>query len=174
MTLQSSDHLSAHFTVREMACHCCGQLPDNRDAMNELLMALENLRSLSLCLILVNDAYRCPRHNAEVEPNPEIAKHSQHLAGAAADIRMELLPPAAPGDAPAKPILLTTAAIARLALQVPQFKNGGIGVYLDGGGQLADFAHLDVRGTRARWGMRRENGRLIECAITDILPDWEE
>jgi uncharacterized protein YcbK (DUF882 family) len=123
--------LSAHFSRSELQCRCCGRLQiDPR-----LLDGLEKLRALAAgAPVLVHAGYRCPEHNAAVGGVP----HSEHTLGLAADI-------AVPG--------LSLQHMYELALQVPEFVQGGIGVY-DGG-----FLHVDVREHRARWA--RVSGRYV-------------
>ncbi len=118
--------LSAHFSKAELACHCCGDLKIE----NALIEALEQLRTLANKEIVVHDAYRCSDHNLEVGGVTD----SEHTRGMAADI-------AIPG--------LSLQQMFELALQIPTFLNGGIGVY-DGG-----FLHLDIRPHQARWARVR-------------------
>ena len=125
--------LSAHFTEREMACHHCGRLPAEMAGMQVLLASLEHLRAIAGAAIRVNDAYRCPEHNEEVGG----VQHSQHELGRAADIVIE----SCPDD---------FAAMYRLAVQVPLFALGGIGVY-----SSPPRLHVDVRPDGpARWAVR--------------------
>ena len=118
--------LSPHFSKREMACHCCGNL----QIEDRLLNALETLRNLAGAPVIVNDAYRCPKHNEEVGGVAD----SEHTRGIAADVRI-------PG--------MSLQQMYQLALQVPEFAAGGIGAY-DGG-----FLHVDVRDHRSRWARVR-------------------
>ena len=54
--------LNAHFSKKQLACRCCGQLKiDDR-----LLAGLEALRNLAGTPIIVHDAYRCPEHNEQL------------------------------------------------------------------------------------------------------------
>ena len=122
--------LSPHFSRSELACRCCGRLKLDR----RLLEGLETLRSMAGVPIIVHAGYRCEEHNREVGGVP----HSEHTCGLAADIHV-------PG--------LLLQQMYELALAVPQFVAGGIGVY-DGG-----FLHIDVRDHRARWA--RVNGRYV-------------
>jgi uncharacterized protein YcbK (DUF882 family) len=115
--------LSQHFSRKEFECRCCGRLQLD----SHLVEGLEALRALAGVTVVVNAGYRCPRHNQEVGGVP----NSEHTRGLAADIRL-------PG--------LSLQQMYELAMQVPQFAEGGIGVY-DG-----DFLHVDVRGHRARCG----------------------
>ena len=75
--------------------------------------------------ISITSALRCAPHNASVGGS----RASQHMRGTAADIKVTNH---------------TGQALAAIAERVPQFKEGGIGVYEWG-------IHLDVRGGRARW-----------------------
>jgi uncharacterized protein YcbK (DUF882 family) len=126
-------NLSAHFSRKELSCRCCGRLQiDSR-----LLEGLETLRSLAGTPVRVHAGYRCPRHNREVGGVP----HSEHLEGLAVDVSL-------PG--------LSLQRMYELALEVPQFAGGGIGVY-DG-----NFLHVDVRDRRARWA--RVSGKYVGIA----------
>lgn len=125
--------LSAHFSEREMACHHCGRLPAEMAGMQVLLASLEHLRAIAGSPIQINDAYRCPEHNEEVGG----VQHSQHELGRAADIVIE----SCPDD---------FAAMYRLAVQVPLFALGGIGVY-----SSPPRLHVDVRPDGpARWAVK--------------------
>jgi len=129
--------LSAHFSKAELACHCCGELKIE----SGLIAALEQLRTLVNKEIVVHDGYRCPAHNQEVGG----VSDSEHTRGMAADI-------SAPG--------LSLQQMFLLALQVPTFLNGGIGVY-DGG-----FLHLDTRPHQARWARVRGQYVGIQHLVT--------
>lgn len=87
--------------------------------------------------VLVHAGYRCVKHNREVGGVP----HSEHTLRRAADIDL-------PG--------VSLQHMYEIALEVPQFAQGGIGVY-DGG-----FLHVDVREHRVRWA--RVNGRYVGIA----------
>jgi uncharacterized protein YcbK (DUF882 family) len=118
--------LTAHFSRSELSCRCCGKLQiDSR-----LLDGLEQLRILADAPITVHAGYRCAQHNLRVGGVP----HSEHLLGMAADI-------AIPGT--------SLQRMYELALEVPQFAEGGIGVY------DTNFLHVDVRERRARWARVR-------------------
>lgn len=114
--------LTEHFTRQELACKCgC----DRCETKPELLGALEELRRVIGRPIHITSGYRCPEHNAAVGGAP----HSQHCQGAAVDCHVHGM---TPGE------------LAEAAEAVPDFAGGGIGVY-------SSWAHLDVRGVRARW-----------------------
>ncbi len=122
--------LSEHFSKSELACHCCGQLKIE----SGLLAALELLRTLASHEIVVHDGYRCIAHNQKAGGVTD----SEHTRGMAADIAIAGL---------------TLQQMYELALQVPTFLNGGIGVY-DGG-----FLHVDIRSHQARWA--RVGGQYV-------------
>jgi len=118
--------LSTHFSRQELACRCCGELTLD----DHLLAALESLSEAAGAPVVIRDAYRCERHNQEVGG----VTNSEHTRGMAADVKIAGL---------------TLQQMYELALQVPEFAEGGIGAY-DGG-----FLHVDVRGFRSRWARVR-------------------
>lgn len=124
--------LSPHFSSSELACHDCGRC----QVSGRLINALEELRGLGPEPIRVHDGYRCPQHNSAVGG----AGKSQHVLGAAADIDIQGL---------------TLQQMYDRAMQIEEFRNGGIGVY-DG----TPFIHVDVRDSGpARWA--RVNGAYV-------------
>lgn len=133
--------LSPHFSKAELACRCCGELIIDQ----RLIDALEELRSLAGREILIYDGYRCLAHNQEVGGVTD----SEHTRGMAADVGI-------PG--------LSLQHMYELALQVPTFAEGGIGVY-DGG-----FLHLEVRPYAARWARVRGQYVGIQYLVKQPLP----
>ena len=118
--------LSPHFSKAEMACRCCGELKIEK----RLVDALERLRGLAGKPIKIHDAYRCARHNQEVGGVTD----SEHTRGMAADLDISGL---------------TLQQMYEFAIQVPDFVEGGIGVYDSG------FLHVDVRRACCRWARVR-------------------
>lgn len=119
--------MSKYFTDAELACKCCGCLPD--DGIDpKLYELLDEIREYFGVPININCAYRCPSHNAEVGGVP----NSQHVTGQAADI-----------DA-------SSIGVELLAEIAEQFGADGVGRYYD-----AQFVHVDVRagkvGESYRW-----------------------
>ncbi len=120
---------SKHFSDTELACHHC----HINDCKQTLVDALEAVRSLLPPLssgqaraLLVNDAYRCPEHNATT---PNSAKNSVHMQGLAADIRADGINP---------------RELEALANKIPAIK--GIGR-----ADNQDYLHIDVREAPAKW-----------------------
>jgi len=130
--------LSAHFSKAELACHCCGELKVDQ----RLIDALEQLRGLAGKPIVVHDGYRCPAHNQEVGGVTD----SEHTQGMASDVEVSGL---------------SLQQMYELALQVPAFAQGGIGVYDSG------FLHVDVRQHVARWARVRGQYVGIQHLIQD-------
>ncbi len=118
-----------NFSPDEFRCHCCGKLcPDWKDEETpQIMLSLQRLRDLENFPIKVLSGYRCPKHNTEVGG----VRFSMHEEGKAADVRVDGLNP---ND------------VASIAAKIPEFMNGGIGIY-----EASGFTHLDVRGYRARW-----------------------
>lgn len=116
------DRYSPHFTKKELACKCCGQ---PGAIAQELIEALETLRDMAGCPLVITSGYRCPAHNCAVGG----AKDSQHVKGTAADVKST-------GKTPLE--------LFALAAQIPAIK--GLGLY-------ASWVHIDVRATtkRAVW-----------------------
>ena len=107
-----------HFNDKELRCKCCGQLV----CTTQLLAKLEALREAAGQPVIINCAYRCPKHNREVGG----VINSYHCRGMAADVRINGLTP---------------IQVAELAAGVGFT---GIGVY-------ETFTHVDVREKPAHW-----------------------
>jgi zinc D-Ala-D-Ala carboxypeptidase len=125
--------LSKNFSRWEFECKCgCGF--DQVDP--RLIESLQRLRDLLSTPVNINSACRCEKHNRDKGGEDD----SQHLVGRAADIWCK-------GIKPRK--------IAEIAKQIPEFHNGGIGIY-------KTFIHLDVRiNGPARWGKQIKRRRKI-------------
>ena len=126
-------HNTKNFKVAEFSCKCGHFNCPHYAIQQELVDALQALRDIAGYPIHVNSGYRCPSHNKEVGGE----RNSKHLLGIAADIRCDELSP---------------KELKAIAEMVPEFRNGGIGVY-DWG------IHVDVRGHRARWDYRGRRGK---------------
>ena len=117
--------VSKYFDYDEVACRCCGNVPDN-GISPRLLELLDSIREALGKPMYISCAYRCPAHNAEVGG----VSNSQHVLGTAADIQM-----------PEGYNAVTLGALAT--------KCGaeGIGLYPWG-------VHVDMRGYDATWDER--------------------
>jgi len=113
--------MSKYFKHHEFTCKCGCDLNMTQPLLLDLL---EHLRIEVQEPIFINSATRCIAHNAAVGGSPR----SQHLLGAAADIRCEVHTPKELYD------MLDKAFPSSL----------GLGLY-------ENFVHIDVRQGRARW-----------------------
>ena len=118
---EGNAYLSPDFQVKEFAC---------RDGSDEVVVNLRLVHTLQ-CIrdhfgqpVHINSAYRTKTYNTKVGG----AAASQHLTGAAADITVKGVTPAA------------VAAYAETLMP----DTGGIGRY-------QTFTHVDVRERKARW-----------------------
>jgi hypothetical protein len=126
-----SDWPYVHFKRSEFTCNCAGLCNKLDGISRELVEALDTLRGAMGAPMVVTSGLRCPEYNYDVGGSSE----SRHLYGLAADI---LIPDG-----------FTTEEFADMAEELPEFSNGGIGLY-------DSFVHLDVRGRRARWDNRTD------------------
>ena len=134
--------LRKNFSKNEFKCKCGCNI---YKPMNEsLLDGLQLLRDNTQRNIKVNSGYRCPQHPIEAKKkNP-----GEHSRARAADIII---------DGYNK--IQTLAAV----LQIPQFKNGGIGIYPD-----RNLIHVDTRPNRARWSYINDVQRSYEDGLALI------
>jgi len=112
---------SEHFKSWELACPCCGV----NDCTQALVDALEAFRAVVGKPVVVDSAYRCPKHNAAEKG----ATHSQHMLGQAADVRV-----AGMSAAQLEVIARTIAAIHGI-----------------GRADHQGYLHVDVREDPAKW-----------------------
>jgi len=110
-----------YFTDQELACKHCG-VNGTTQALRD---ALDQFRELAARPVIVDDAYRCPVHNAQAGGVP----HSQHVEGNAADIRIEGL---------------SAACLYHIAIHIPAIHGIGRSDY-------QDYLHVDVRPAPAKW-----------------------
>jgi len=146
--------LTAHFSISEFPCPCCGRLGPLSE-LKRLAEALEAYRA-ALCAHAGRDVplpilsgFRCPKQNVRVGG----ADHSKHLLGIAVDTA---------------PDGLTLYEAAMLIPEAPELERGGAGLYIspDGHGHL----HLDVRTEgRARWGEMRNDDIRVSISFEQAL-----
>lgn len=117
-----------HWRSSDFDCQC--ESPDCRITLikPELVEALDELWDEVDGGLYFTSAYRCGEHNHMIGGSAG----SEHRNGGAVD---------------AKRRGLTGKQIAFLAEKIPEFKNGGIGLYKS----YPLMAHLDVRGFKVRW-----------------------
>ena len=121
--------LTTNFRLEEFKCKDGSHVP-NEYLTNviELAKNLQVLRDYIGKPIIINSAYRSPKHNAKVGG----AKNSQHLLAKASDLKVSGITP--------KELANTIEKL----IEAGKMKQGGIGVY-------KTFTHYDIRGAKARW-----------------------
>lgn len=117
-------NLTENFDDWEFQCHHCGDVTVDP----KLVEALQKLREFAREPVRIISGFRCPTHNT----NCGGAKKSQHMLGTAADITIKGL---------------TVYETLEMVRQIPEFDQGGIGLY-----ERYGFVHCDVRDGPARWG----------------------
>jgi len=126
--------LTKHFSKYEFKCKCCGDLVIDM----QLIYGLEVLRRILGKPIIINSAYRCPKHNKAVGG----VDNSQHVSGMAADIRV---------------IGMTPDEVHRVA----KWFFVGLGLY-------DNFLHIDIRkGKRAFWSDISYNRKFTDDDVYD-------
>jgi len=116
--------LSENFREEEFLCRCCGA--GHGKMHPQLIIGLQLLRDRVKAPLTVTSGFRCVEHNRAVGGVP----NSYHTQGLAADVYADGLTP---------------YELAGQAALIPQFREGGIGIY-----RKAGFVHLDV-GHKRRW-----------------------
>ena len=124
---------SKFFSRDELSCPCCKKI--FLDPI--LLRSLNALRELADAPIKVLSGYRCVTNNTKIGGE----QASYHCAGKAADIAIKGF---------------TVYEAYRLALQIPGFAAGGIGVY-----PVEGFIHVDCRQKKARWARVKRGGGYV-------------
>ena len=125
--------ITENFNIKEFDSHDGSKMPKN--VFENILELADNLQVLRDHIgkpIHINSGYRSPSHNKAIGG----VKHSQHVLGKAADIRVE-------GYSSAE-----IALIIYNLIQKGKMKEGGLGIY-------NTFVHYDIRGNKARWDNRR-------------------
>jgi hypothetical protein len=84
--------ISEHFSEEEMKCRCCGLFKYRRQLIEKLELLRSRLNDFyegeAEAQVIVNSGTRCRSHNITVGGR----KHSDHLSGRAADIKINLKP----------------------------------------------------------------------------------
>ncbi len=128
---QDIEKMCDYFKPAEFACPCCGlYLMDDR-----LLGAIDHLRAAYGKPLILESAYRCPKHNKEI---PGSAPDSKHMSGEAVDLKISRLNSFELG------FLLQIIFSDYRSLGVSKFSGFGMG---------KNRLHIDVRrGDPAAWG----------------------
>lgn len=136
----SADLLSLHFTLAEANSKDGQTIPEHlKDNAVMLATNLEFLRSSLLSRpIKIHSWYRSVEHNKAVGGSP----NSQHLLAKAADISVSDLDP------------VQIKSMIELLIKMGLMSQGGIGLY-------DTFVHYDIRGTEARWDLRKAGSRPV-------------
>ena len=119
---------SIHFSNQELACRHCGInrcTPEFVAVLEKFRAGVGSARGGKDTPVAVNDAYRCPVHNAEVGGVPK----SEHLQGIAADVHVEGM---------------TAVELYWVALRTPDIK--GIGR-----ADVQNYLHIDTRPKFTLW-----------------------
>ena len=74
--------LSEHFRVEEFHCHCKREVCHYTLIDHNIVFALESLRLLTKCPLIIASAFRCQLHNIDSTGVPK----SKHTIGKAADL----------------------------------------------------------------------------------------
>jgi uncharacterized protein YcbK (DUF882 family) len=125
--------LTCNFSMSEFECNCGCKMPEDvKSNIIELADNLQVLRDVLNMPIKITNAFRCESKNNSVNG----VKNSQHLVGKAADLQI-------PGIAPKE-----VADLVSELMEKNLFKMGGLGRY-------NSFTHVDIRGNKARWGLKK-------------------
>jgi Peptidase M15. len=157
--------VSEHFRLRDFVSH--GQ--DNvwpkyvvlrEPLLDKLELVIEDLNEHGINAegLRIRSGFRTPAHNTAVRDEGS-ARDSRHQFGDAADVFIDqegngkMSDLNGDGRADFSDVKLILAAVERVEARYPELV-GGTGLYA---GRSGSFAHIDVRGTRARWvrGVRR-------------------
>lgn len=163
VTPQNQDtRISEHFRLKDFLTH------DQRDVWPKYIVLREPLLDkLELVIsdledhgiparnVQVLSGFRTPQYNQELGDGSGRARDSRHQFGDAADVfidsdhngRMDDLN--RDGRVNMKDVRVILAAVERVERQYPDLV-GGTGIYHSTGAH-GPFAHIDVRGSRARW-----------------------
>lgn len=125
--------LTKNFRKREFDCKDGSEMPESvLDNVSILAVQLQYVRDWLNKPIKINSGYRSVSHNKSVGGSPK----SQHLLGKAADIKVKDLSPE------------LVYELLNDLMDKGDILQGGLGLY-------NTFVHYDIRGTKARWDLRK-------------------
>ena len=145
----------------------------------ELVLADLEKRGIATNRVVVRSGFRTPQYNEALGDASGRARESRHQYGDAADLlidangdgRMDDLD--RDGRIGAGDLRVIAQAVERVELMHPELV-GGLGVY-DASHASGVFAHIDVRGTRARWSRearpapRRAGGQVVYASAGTVV-----
>lgn len=154
--------VSDHFRLGDFVTHDAAPFPKYvvlREALlDKLELVLTDLamHGVPTQHVVVLSGFRTPAYNMALGDASGRARESRHQYGDASDIiidanhdgRMDDLN--GDGRVDAQDVRVIEAAVNRVEQAHPELA-GGLGLY-EATGPSGPFAHIDVRGTRARWG----------------------
>jgi hypothetical protein len=154
--------VSDHFTLGDFVTHDGAPFPKYIVLRESLLDKLElvlsdlEMHGVSAQHVKVLSGFRTPAHNFALGDASGRARESRHQYGDAMDLiidadgdgRMDDLNH--DGRVDIGDVRVIEAAVDRVEMAHPDIA-GGLGLYREMG-PSGPFAHIDVRGTRARWG----------------------
>jgi hypothetical protein len=172
--------LSTHFTLGDFVTHDQSWVwpkyvvlrEDLLDKLELVLDALQNA-GVETRHVVVLSGFRSPQYNAR-GVGEGMARASRHQYGDAADIiidanrdgRMDDLD--GDGRVTFADLRVVDHAVQQVERRYPELV-GGLGLYHEMG-PSGPFAHIDVRGTRARWTNARRPGRTVTSTGT-VVPN---
>jgi hypothetical protein len=154
--------VSDHLTLGDFVTHDAAPLPKYIVLREQLLDKIElvladlQIHGVSTQHVRVLSGFRTPAYNSALGDASGRARESRHQYGDAVDMiidadgdgRMDDLDH--DGRVDVADVRVIEAAVDRVERAHPAFA-GGLGLYREMG-PSGPFAHIDVRGTRARWG----------------------
>jgi hypothetical protein len=158
--------LSPHFHLKQFVCKQGSRYPKYLVLREELVDKLERLlealndRGIEATTLHVMSGYRTPRYNRALGN----VAHSAHLWGGAADVFVDEDGDGVMDDLDGNGVVDSrdTRVLSEIVDELDASENdarliGGLGRYRANHGH-GPFVHVDVRGYRARWGMKTASG----------------
>jgi uncharacterized protein YcbK (DUF882 family) len=169
--------LSTHFTLRSFITHDQDQVWPKYVVMREelldkleLVLATLEAQGVPTRNVVVLSGFRTPQYNRRASFEGA-AYASRHQYGDAADLIIDANRDGRMDDLNRDGVVnfrdtdVINRAVEKVEQQYPELV-GGLGLYT-AMGPSGPFAHIDVRGTRARWSNRRPARALAVNAIAD-------
>ena len=180
--------VSPHFQLRQFVCKQEGGYPKYLVLQTDLLMKLEllleelNRRGIPASSLYIVSGYRTPWYNAEIGNE---TTYSRHTYGDAADVLVDTDRNGVfddldgRGEIGAGDVLFLQRVVDRMESEGSlRDLVGGFGLYEPIPGVRGPFAHIDVRGRRARWvvapGEEDEEDSIEAVVERDTLLKEEE